>query len=130
MDEKKEQTVPGVQDGVHKDPEGPKEEAPYGTLRVPTGWKWPEGQPAKKQEKKVKEPHELQEEAWRLMNEAVTTGKMVLESGLEVHLNADSLIRVIQWLASAKAKKPHLISVPEDFDLKETTEGKNEKKAN
>lgn len=70
---------------------------------------------------KVKEPHELQEEAWRLMNQAVTTGKMVLENGTEVRLNADSLIRVIQWLASAKAKKPHLVTVPEDFQLRETT---------
>ena len=59
------------------------------------------------------------------MDEAVSTGAMVLESGIVVSLNADSLIRVIQWLASAKAKKPHLISPPEDFRLKETTSEKD-----
>ena len=69
----------------------------------------------------------LQEEAWRLMDEAITSGVMKLEDGTEVKLNPDSLIRVVQWLASAKAKKPHIIPTPEDFKLAETTGVDNEK---
>ncbi len=69
----------------------------------------------------VREPHELQEEAWKLLDEAVSRGVMTLSDGTEVKLNADSLIRVIQWLASAKAKKPHIIPTPEDFVLKQTS---------
>ncbi|KKL14785.1 hypothetical protein LCGC14_2512200, partial [marine sediment metagenome] len=46
---------------------------------------------------------------------------MKLSNGVTITLNADSMIRVIQWLASAKAKKPHLLSKPEDFKLHETT---------
>jgi len=71
---------------------------------------------------KTREPHELQEEAWRLMDEAVSTGKMTLENKQEVTLNADSLIRVIQWLASSKAQKPHIIPKPEDFKLQEPSD--------
>ena len=125
MDEKEGQTVLGLRDGVYKDAQGPQQKTSNTSLRIPT--ERTQGGLTPEQEKKVnhliKEPHELQEEAWRLMSEAVTTGKMTLESGLEVHLNADSLIRIIQWLSSSKAKKPHLISTPEDYVLKQTTGG-------
>lgn len=119
MDGKKE-TPFGIPDGIDKDPKrscGKAPKAPFGNSVSPSY----ENLSPPEQEKKVREPHELQEEAWRLMDQAVTSGKMILEDKTEVRLNADSLIRVIQWLASAKAKKPHIIPTPEDYVLKETT---------
>ena len=126
MNEKKTDLT-GLPNGVHTDPKKP----PKYTSAIPLGIQTrpARGQGVEEQEKtpppKVREPYELQEQAWRLMDEAVSTGAMVLESGIVVSLNADSLIRVIQWLASAKAKKPHLISPPEDFRLHETTSQKD-----
>ena len=126
MNEKKTDLT-GLQNGVHPNPEKPPEQASAIPLGVQTGPA--EGQGSAKQAKaappKVREPYELQEQAWKLMDQAVSEGRMVLESGTVVTLNADSLIRVIQWLASAKAKKPHLINPPEDFRLKETTSEKD-----
>ncbi len=119
----KKETMPRLHDGIHADSERPFKEAHVASLggtTIPTT----KEQAPPKQKEKVREPHELQEEAWRLMNDAVSTGQMVLSNGITITLNADSLIRVIQWLASSKAKKPHLIDVPEDFNLKETTSGK------
>ena len=126
MNEKKAGSTE-LPNGVHTDPEGPDKKAPGTSLGLQTGPA--EGQSSKEQKEtpppKVREPYELQEEAWRLMDRAVSTGQMVLSNGYIVNLNADSLIRVIQWLASAKAKKPHLINPPEDFRLKETTSEKD-----
>ncbi len=125
MNEKKAEPT-GLQNGVHPNSEGPRKEAPGASLGVRTGPA--EGQSSAKQKEapppKVREPYELQEQAWKLMDEAVRTGTMKLEDGTKIKLNADSMIRVIQWLASAKAKKPHLINPPEDFRLKETTSEK------
>ena len=126
MNEKKAEPT-GLQNGVHPNSEGPLKETPGASLGVRTGYV-PERHEEQKETPptKVREPYELQEQAWKLMDEAVRTGAMRLEDGTEVRLNADSLIRVIQWLASAKAKKPHLINPPEDFRLKETTSEKED----
>ena len=125
MDEKEAGSV-GLPDGVHTDVKGPNEKTPATPLGVQTGPA--EGESSEEQKEtspaKVREPYELQEQAWKLMDEAVRTGTMKLEDGTKIKLNADSMIRVIQWLASAKAKKPHLINPPEDFRLKETTSEK------
>ena len=126
MNGKPETSGFGLSDGVYTDSKGPLKEAPGGSLRVQTGPA--EGESGTEQKEapppKVREPYELQEEAWRLMDEAVSNGFMKLSNGVTITLNADSMIRVIQWLASAKAKKPHLINPPEDFRLKETTSEK------
>ena len=120
-------TKSGLRYGVHPNTEGPLKEAPGTSLGVQTGPATGQGGEEQKETPppKVREPYELQEQAWKLMDEAVRTGSMRLEDGTEIKLNADSMIRVIQWLASAKAKKPHLINPPEDFRLKETTSGKD-----
>ncbi|KKL05620.1 hypothetical protein LCGC14_2604190 [marine sediment metagenome] len=125
MNEKKAEPA-GLQNGVHPNTEGPLKETPGTTLGVQTRPAAGEGGEEQKEAPpaKVREPYELQEQAWKLMDEAVRTGAMRLEDGTEIKLNADSMIRVIQWLASAKAKKPHLINPPEDFRLKETTSEK------
>ena len=126
MNEKKAEPA-GVQNGVHPNPEGPLKKALGGSLGIQAGPAEGEGGKEQKEEPtKVREPYELQEEAWRLMDEAVSNGFMKLSNGVTITLNADSMIRVIQWLASAKAKKPHLINPPEDFRLKETTSEKTD----
>ena len=126
MNEKKVEPT-GLQNGVHPNTEGPFKETPGASLGVQTGPATGQGGEEQKETPppKVREPYELQEEAWRLMDEAVSNGFMKLSNGVTITLNADSMIRVIQWLASAKAKKPHLINPPEDFQLKETTSGKD-----
>ena len=122
MNEKKADST-GLPNGVHTDAKGPLKETPGTSLGVQT--RPTMGQSSAKQKEtppaKVREPYELQEEAWRLMDEAVSNGFMKLSNGVTITLNADSMIRVIQWLASAKAKKPHLINPPENFVLHETT---------
>ena len=125
MNEKKVGSA-GIQNGVHTNAQGPLKETLGSPLGVQTGPAWGERHEEQTETPppKIREPYELQEQAWKLMDEAVRTGGMILEDGTEVKLNADSLIRVIQWLASAKAKKPHLISPPEDFRLQETTSEK------
>jgi len=122
MNEKKAEPT-GLQNGVHPNTEGPLKETPGTSLGVQTGPATGQGGEEQKETPppKVREPYELQEEAWRLMDEAVSNGFMKLSNGVTITLNADSMIRVIQWLASAKAKKPHLLSKPEDFKLHETT---------
>ncbi|KKK67777.1 hypothetical protein LCGC14_2950680 [marine sediment metagenome] len=126
MNEKKAEPA-GLQNGVHPNTQGPLKEAPGASLGVQTGPAEANvrGKEQKEEPPKVREPYELQEEAWRLMDEAVSNGFMKLSNGVTITLNADSMIRVIQWLASAKAKKPHLINPPEDFRLKETTSEKD-----
>ena len=71
---------------------------------------------------KPREPHELQEIAWGLVEEALTKGTITLKEndGISIGLNSDVVIRLAQWLCQAKAKKPHLVNPPEDFILKET----------
>ncbi|KKL61658.1 hypothetical protein LCGC14_2193110 [marine sediment metagenome] len=125
MNEKKAE-VTRVLNGMYSDVKRPQEKAPGASLGIPDGSAGEAGDKEQKEAPpptKVREAYELQEQAWKLMDQAVSEGRMVLESGAIVTLNADSLIRVIQWLASAKAKKPHLINPPEDFKLKETTSG-------
>ena len=72
--------------------------------------------------KKVREPHELAERCWELVDEAITSSEMTLENGTMIKLNPDSYIRLVQWLATSKAKKPQHVIPPEDFILKKTGE--------
>ncbi len=76
---------------------------------------------------KTRDPAELAEHSWKLINEAISTGKVTLENGVEVILDVDHLIRLVQWTATTKAKKPHAIAPPEDFSLKSTTGEDDEK---
>jgi len=64
----------------------------------------------------------MAEVSWDLIDEAVRSGKMTLEDGETVYrLNGELFVRLIQWLATSKAKKPQIVSKPEDFNLEETT---------
>ena len=68
----------------------------------------------------AREPHELQEIAWGLIDEILTEGKMTLQNGISYVVDKEAIVHLSQWLATAKAKKPRHVSVPEDFVLKKT----------
>lgn len=68
----------------------------------------------------VREPHELAEHCWKLIDEGIRCAKMTLESGKIIDLNPDNYIRLVQWLATSKAKKPQHVTAPEDFQLHKT----------
>ena len=87
MNEKKADST-GLSDGVHKDFKGPLKEAPGASLGVRTGYVPARDAAEQKEEPppKVREPYELQEQAWKLMDEAVRTGTMILEDGTVVKL--------------------------------------------
>ena len=68
----------------------------------------------------VHTPEELTEIAWKLIDEALTRGKMTLESGADYELEPVDLVNLAKWLAVARAKKPKPVSIPEDFKPKVT----------
>ena len=66
------------------------------------------------------DPETLSEESWRLISQAVTEGKMTLINGRNFDLDLAGLLKIAQWLATSKAKRPRPVSTPEDFQLKKT----------
>ena len=63
----------------------------------------------------TKSPEQLAESAWSLVQEAVESGKMTLESG-DIRVLPDSeLVRLIQNVADLRAKRPKTVSIPEDL---------------
>ena len=73
----------------------------------------------------AREPSELQEIAWQLIDEALTKGTMTLvgDPGKPINLGSQDIVRIAQWLATSKARKPQLVSPPEDFIMKESSGG-------
>lgn len=69
----------------------------------------------------TRDPSQLAEYSWELINQALTQGKITLENTVSYNLDVELLIRLVQWTATIKAKKPHAVSPPEDFNLKPTT---------
>lgn len=62
----------------------------------------------------------LQDEAWRLVQQGITTGSMTLMSGKQIMLDAKGYLGLVQWLANQNKKKK-LVSAPEDFVAKATS---------
>ncbi len=77
----------------------------------------------------VRDPSELAEYSWELINQALSQGKITLENAVSYTLDVELLVRLIQWTATIKAKKPHSVLPPEDFVLKSTTGGDDEKES-
>lgn len=73
----------------------------------------------------ARDPAELQEIAWAMIDEALTAGTMTLQndSGKPIKLGSQDIVRIAQWLATSKVKKPAPVQTPEDFIMKETTGG-------
>lgn len=60
---------------------------------------------------------DLIEEAWRVITDALHTGKPVLKNGAVLELKAGDVLDVARWLASLKARPKRAVSLPEDFML-------------
>lgn len=75
----------------------------------------------------VKDPSQLAEYSWELINQALSQGVITLENAKSYTLDVELLVRLIQWTATIKAKKPHTVPPPEDFILKPTTGEGDEK---
>ena len=73
----------------------------------------------------AKDPAELQEIAWNLIDEALTKGTMTLtdQPGKPIRLIPQDIVRIAQWLATSKARKPQLVAVPEDYEVKQSIGG-------
>ena len=56
-----------------------------------------------------------QQEAWRLLQEAIFTGRMSLENGKTYTLDEDGMLKVAQWLAAKAAKTRNTVPLPESF---------------
>lgn len=66
------------------------------------------------------DPGELSEQAWAMLKEAMTLGTMTLPGGRTMNLDPKDFVRVVQWLATQKAKKPKVVATAEDFGLQQT----------
>jgi len=73
-----------------------------------------------------KDALELSDRAWELLNQALTTGSIILsatEDGGETTTRlvaTDTLMDVSVKLSQAKIKQPRILSKPEDFNLQKT----------
>ena len=65
--------------------------------------------------KKQADPSVLSDAAWEMIQEALQEGSMTLGNGKKVQLSPLDVVRITQWLATLKAKKPKLLSGLEDF---------------
>lgn len=63
---------------------------------------------------------DLSEEAHRLLQEILETGKATLKSGRVLSFDEDGVLKVIQWLAQQNKKGKKLLEVPDDFKLAQT----------
>lgn len=69
----------------------------------------------------TKTPEELSEIAWKLVSDALVLGSIEV-NGDTRRLDTDQILRLAQWMATSKARKPRPVSTPEDFLLRKTTE--------
>ncbi len=74
----------------------------------------------------ARSPAELAEHSWSLIDDAIREGNFVLENGKVVELDAEAIVRLVQWTATIKARKPSGVPTPEDFKLKKTIGGGDE----
>jgi hypothetical protein len=65
-------------------------------------------------------PEELSAAAWDRINEAMAIGAMFLPGGRVIILGPDNIVKITQWLATLKAKRPKAVMKPEDYTPKET----------
>lgn len=71
-----------------------------------------------------REPEQLSEDAWRMVEEAMRTGKMTLPSGRTITLEDEAFVRLAQWLATFRPKRPTLLPMrPDDLPVRQTQKG-------
>ncbi len=70
--------------------------------------------------KGVSQDDDLNEEAHRLLKEALESGKLTLKSGTIMALDGKSMIALVEWICSRMPKKPKLVTQVEDLPVQET----------
>ena len=76
------------------------------------------------------EREEAIEEAWKLAIEAVSKGKVTLQSGQVVLLSDRDLVKHIQWLATVGKVRPKGFPLPKDMHVKATNARAREAREN
>ena len=72
-------------------------------------------------------PDRLIDEAWGLIAEAIHKGQMTLsEREVPMILMSEHVVRLCQWLAHQKQKKPKLVSDITDFNPTGSDDGSEE----
>ena len=66
------------------------------------------------------DPEAMTQLAWEQMDEIQQNGTLKLPKGKLLSFDPDQIIRVIQWLATQKARKPKVLDSPDDLELKTT----------
>ena len=69
---------------------------------------------------KARDPDELIDQAWGMVDQAMTSMSMTLDDGTTIKLSPMDIVKLVQWLAQVKTKKPKVVSNPEDFILSKT----------
>ena len=69
---------------------------------------------------KARDTDALGEQAWSMLDQAMTSMSMTLDDGTTIRLTPDAIVKIVQWLAQIKTKKPKVVSTPEDFILSKT----------
>lgn len=65
-------------------------------------------------------PEQLAEVCWGLLNQGVQQRKITVPSGETVEVEAEQYVRLLQWAATLKIKKPKAVSKPEDYQPRQT----------
>lgn len=60
------------------------------------------------------------EEAIEQLAQAVRGARYVTPSGKVIDLDTDQHLRVLQWAAQQRERKPRILDTPDDLDLKPT----------
>jgi hypothetical protein len=77
----------------------------------------------------VKSVDQLADVAWRLLEEALTTGQVVLtvNDKPEIRIvSTEALVDLATKLSAVKIKKPHVVNTPEGYAPLDTTGRDNE----
>ena len=69
---------------------------------------------------KARDPDELVEQSWAMVDEALTSMSMHLQDGTLIKLTPFDIVMLVKWLAMVKTKKLKVVSTPEDFILPHT----------
>ena len=69
---------------------------------------------------KTADPSQLVGQAWQMIQEALQAGTITLGNGNSKLLETKEIVRLVTWLANQRQKKPKVVAMPEDFNLKQT----------
>jgi len=66
------------------------------------------------------DPDQMTALAWDQLKQIQDTGQLTLPNGKALQFDPDSVLRVLQWLATQKARKPRVLDSPDDLAIPTT----------